>query len=221
MIKKLQIITLIILLVYGGLVVYGKSKIKHLEYDEYVATKSYLTTEGENETLEFAPYLKDIILDSKVNGYDDLFNNSPTVLKITVDSVNFAGEGMINNCTIKDVIKGDSLKEGDKISIYDYIYFISYVCPTYELGARPLKVGDTYVVFVDNAPNPNVDGSYIFTSFKYGSFRLKEQPNYLVKENINEADLLMKDAMEYDYLCQDGNIALYDSIFRKVNDLHK
>lgn len=218
MIKKLKISCLVILLAFGGLAIYGNVKIKHLDFQTYSNDTNVLYyIESTEEQLINYPYLSDIIIDDKINSYDDLLHYSANVLQVTVKEVDFAGNGLINKCFVTKVIKSDTIKSQDTIDIYSYISYISSLGVTYTDGSLPLKVGETYVVFIDKAPNPNIKDSYIFSSFKYGFFRLGEKPRYLVDFKQDDNNFSLKDAMNYDYITIGKDIGLYDSIYKVIN----
>ena len=220
MIRKIKISCITVILPFVLLVVYGKNKVTSYNYEDYIINAEYSTTSDKNEMINFAPYLEDIIVDDKVNSYADLLKYSLYCFDVIVTDVEFSGEGLINYCTITNVIKGKNSKTGDSIAIYDLIFLLAESGTVYSEGARPLKINDTYRVFIDKAPNPIIKGAYIFNSFKYGSIRLNnEGPNYLLNQNLNEIKLSLKEAMEYDYISRKDSFEIYDKIYREINSL--
>lgn len=221
MIKKLRMSCLGMLLALGGLCIYGNVKIKHLDFDKYINDPDVMySISSVDDQYTYLPYFYDIIIDNKVNSYSDILDNSANVLKVKIGEGEFAGSGMINNCLVEKVIKSDVIKKGDKVNIYSHIDYISNSGTTYIDGSLPLVKDESYIVSIEKAPNPNVSGSYMFNSFKYGFFKLKENPHYLTNFDPN-ISFSLKDAMEYEYITIGDDISLYDSIYKEVNELYK
>lgn len=221
MIKKLRISCLGMLLAFGGLVIYGNLKIKHLDFQSYSNDENVLYyVESIDDQLKRYPYLKDMDNDDEIQSYNDLLQYSPNVLQVKINEVNFAGTELINSCQVTKVIKSDTIKSGDIIDIYSYNYYVSNFGVGYIDGSLPLRVGETYTVFIEQAPNPNVKDAYIFSSFKYGFFRLGENPRYLVNFNA-EIDFTLKDAMSYDYITIGPDVDIYDRIYQEINNSNK
>lgn len=221
MIKKLRMSCLGMLLALGGLCIYGNVKIKHLDFDKYINDPEIMYSIIPPEyTIDYMLSLNNIIIDDMVNSYSDILDNSANVLKVKIVGGEFAGRGLINNCLVEKVIKSDAIKKGDKVKIYSHLDGVSNLGPTYFDGSLPLVKGESYIVSIDKAPNPNVSGSYMFNSFKYGFFKLKENPRYL--SNFEQKiSFSLKDAMEYEYITIGDDISLYDSIYKEVNELYK
>ena len=209
------------LLAFGGLVIYGNLKIKHLDFQSYSNDENVLYyVESIDDQLKRYPYLKDMDNDDEIQSYNDLLQYSPNVLQVKINEVNFAGTELINSCQVTKVIKSDTIKSGDIIDIYSYNYYVSNFGVGYIDGSLPLRVGETYTVFIEQAPNPNVKDAYIFSSFKYGFFRLGENPRYLVNFNA-EIDFTLKDAMSYDYITIGPDVDIYDRIYQEINNSNK
>ncbi|MFQ6792693.1 hypothetical protein [Thomasclavelia sp.] len=218
MIKKLRIYCLVIVLITIGLAVYGKIKVTNYDFEDYIANTRYDTTQNANEMLDYAPYLKKIINDDKINDYTDLLDHTKYCLDVKVEKSKFSGEGIINYCVVERVIKGEKIEIGDKIGIYDLVFLLARSGTVYGEGARPLKTGEKYRVFIDNAINPLIDGAYLFSSFKYGSFRLNPGTGAKLEQNTDEKEITLKDAMEFDCITRDGDMKIYNDIYNEINN---
>lgn len=219
MIKKLRICCLVLVLSFAILIPFGKSTIKSLGYDEFSQSAVY-TFRPIDEWYADHDYLKNIIIDDRVSSYNDLLANSPYVLLVSVENTRLEGEGIINECKVKKVIKGKNINTDDLVMIYDHASAITPYAATYIEGTRPMKENDNYIVFIDDAPNPNVEGAYLFSSFKYGSFRISESAKYLYDYNSSN-EITISEAMEYDYIGTSEDVDLYNKLFIEINTLSK
>ena len=114
------------------------------------------------------------------------------------DSPDFLGDGIINNCKIEQVIRGENLNEGDTIKIYDFIAWWKMSDTAYLGGSTPLRQNEKYIVFLNRAPNPNKKDTYIFSSIPYGHILLNKPIKTLI--NDETSPLTIKNAMNYQFV---------------------
>ncbi|WP_294580192.1 hypothetical protein [uncultured Thomasclavelia sp.] len=214
MIKKLQIICLIIAILFIPLSIYGKYSILHLSYLDYYQTAFYNIYYSDDIKNQY-PYLSELIIED-ISNYQDLFNNSPYVLVVTINDIEIIGEGIINKCTVDKVIKGKKLQQDNKINIYDHAFVFSQYAGTYFEGAIPLQIDKQYIIFIDKAPNPNISNSYIFKSIKYGSFKIDNQSNYYL---LNDENMTLKQISNYDYVSKNNaDIIKYEQLYQEIKE---
>lgn len=196
MLKFLRISCIILLFLFFGVLVYGKLNIKHLDYDEYINNKYFPSSYSIALGYKLDNYLID---DESINNLDDLMKASKYVLIVDVyDKPIFKGKAIINNCNIKEVLKGD-FKVNDNIKIYDLISFYGMNSSDYLGGTTPLRVGEKYAVFITDDINSSEDDIYAFSSVKYPHFNLSEDVSILENYNNNKA-LTVLEASYYDYI---------------------
>lgn len=218
MIKKLRIVVLLLLSVFILLLFYGKYKIKHLNYNEYIKTAEYFVEKVEDLASGYDG-VEDLLEDNLVTDVDYLINNSSYVLRVKVKESDFMGTGVINKVNILDVIKGDGVEINQDIMVYDNQCFWHLPGAIYFEGSKPLASNEEYVMFLDKAPNPNMSGSYILSSIKYGSFRLTETPKILEDYGDNHISLL--EAREYDYVSLSNDVNVFKMIQKQVYEKFK
>ena len=131
------------------------------------------------------------------------------------------GNGIINNCTIKKVIKGSDLMVNDEIKIYDLIS-IWKVFGTYYLGgSTPLKIGNEYIVFLKKTINASVSNTYVFASVKYGHLLTSIENKIL--ENYEQNSLTIDEISNYNFVfSKDSNkteIEIYKNISKQIIEM--
>ena len=105
------------------LIFYAKENIKNLDYDEYLKNGQYTLIAKDQYNLVFN--LEDFFIDDKVESLKDLEDLSDYILIVKVSqNPTFIGRGILNNCTIKKVLKGNNVEEGMSIPIYDLIIWL-------------------------------------------------------------------------------------------------
>lgn len=206
------------------LIIYAKLKIKHVDYNYYIQHSLYnfLTSDDEIWGYKKLYNLYDYFIDEKVNTLDDLKNLSDYILIVSNDKEpTFKGNGIINNCTIKKVIKGSDLMVNDEIKIYDLIS-IWKVFGTYYLGgSTPLKIGNEYIVFLKKTINASVSNTYVFASVKYGHLLTSIENKIL--ENYEQNSLTIDEISNYNFVfSKDSNkteIEIYKNISKQIIEM--
>lgn len=201
--KKWFYIGLSIILFFSiAIVIYAKINIKHVDYDDYVRNSLYnfeISDDYENMY-----NLKDYFIDEKVNSYDDLKRMSDYILIISNDKYpTFRGNGIINNCTIERVIKGNGLKEKAEIKIYDLVSSWKMYETIYLGGSTPLKIGNKYIVFLKKTTRANLSDTYVFTSVKYGHITISEDSKFL-KDYVQNS-MKIEEIKQYDFVFSSEN----------------
>ncbi len=194
-----------------GMTIYAKAHIRSVNYEELKKESQY--------SVVYKPFyeaiyrLHDFFIDDKVKTVTDLEALSPYILVVEVsENPTYKGLGMLDNCTVKKVIKGDNFKSGMKIKIYELVGAWTSFATIYLSGSTPLKVGDTYLVFLKEASNANVKGAYIFTSIKYGHFNLSLDSKKVEERfTIYEDSISLDEAEKYDYMVPGIVIGLEDN----------
>lgn len=204
--KKRYIVLLlltIIIVLSIFIVLYGKLLLKHIDYDEFVNSSLYYYV-SEEEVYSSYLDLKDFFIDdNSINNADDLLKMADYVLIIKVDEEPlFRGNSIINNCTVKKVIKGEGINKNDNILVYDLIgsWFMSGT--GYFGGSTPLVLNNEYIVFINKAPRPSIKDSFVFSSFKYGHITLNKTSKY--KLDYEQYSSSIFDISEYDYVFPAG-----------------
>lgn len=203
LIKLLKYCCVLLFLLYFLAIFIGKMQIKSVNYDEYISVSKYFTMSSDSVYRTFSRLKNVLINDDNVKKVDDLFDGSDYVLRVSVyDIPFFYGNGMINNLKVEDKLKGnDDILIGDKIKVYDLISSWNYFSINYYGGTTPLSSKYEYIIFIKEAPNPNVDDTYIFSSIRYGHFIIDDDVNIL--NDYNEGSLSMEEIMLYDYVCSE------------------
>jgi hypothetical protein len=214
MIKILRIICLALLICFGGIVIFGKLKIKTIDYQNTINESMYVIID---DYYDMYPNLTKIIVDDdQILNVNDLIQKSDYVLKVeTMDKIDFAGGSLINNCQVQKVIKGENLKQGDTIKVYDHMMGLNNDSINYFAGAIPLKEKTEYIVFLKKAPNPNRKGTYIFSSVKYGSFRITD--DLKIVTNYENYSLPVNEVINYDYITlENSDDEIYNNISKQI-----
>ena len=163
---------------------YAKANIPHLsieEFEEYkIVSKIEYEQRYETQTL---------FVDEKVKTVEDLSNLSDYIVVVTVLEKRFAGNGMINLCNIDKVWKGETLKEGEEIKVYDLASQTYLTTSNYLGGSVPLKPGNQYILFLKKTERANIKNSYVPISVYYGivtTGEIKILENYKERLSIQE-----------------------------------
>lgn len=200
MIKNLRIICIITLILFIITAIIGNKFVKHIKYEEFSSTFYYFTlpTKYINKHLKKINHI--FIDDSKINNINNLIDESDYVLRIRMnDNPKIVGNGIINNVKVSEVIKGEKIKLGDTIKIYDLINNLIGDYVEYFGGITPLNKENNYIVFLKKAPSPNIKDSYIFASIKYGHFNISNLESNVLT-NYEQGSLYVKDILKYDYI---------------------
>lgn len=230
--RKVLLILIIFTLISMLIVIYAKANFRHVDnyffYENslysFLASENDLIDDYEGMTYESMYDLKDFFIDDKVTSLENLENSSDYILIINTnqDSI-FKGNGIINNCDIKKVIKGVDVLENQTIKIYDLVAFWRNHGALYLGGSTPLQKGKDYVVFLKKANNANLSNSYVFSSVKYGHVSVSEKGNIL--ENYEQNSLKLKDISKYDFVFSSNssleNISEYKLLYSKIWDKYK
>lgn len=219
MIKILRVVCLLSILIFIFLGIYGSNKFINMNYDIEMKNPSYSIYAYEDYTLIETKLMGVIIDDMKVTSIDDLINESKLILKIAVENKSTAGYGIINNCKVKEVYKGN-YKVNEHILIYDYVGYRLDTSASYFEGSKPLNKNNEYVVFLKDAPAPNVEDTYILSSINFGSFPINKTNQYLT--NYESGSLKLSETYKYDYINQKGTfIDKYKILAEEVEEYTK
>lgn len=228
---KLRFILISIIILVASIicVLYGRIKLKHVNYDEYIKSSKY--TYFSTNIYDFFPELENIIIkDDEVNNAQDLINLSDYVLLIeTFDKPMLHGKDIVNNCIIKKIIKGKGLNIGNKIQIYDLVMDWDMNSTGYFPGFTPLKMGEQYIVFLKKAPKPTIKNTYLFSSIKFGHIITSKQSQYVLGYDIQTLKLedmfKIEEAQNYDYIFTkdytDDDVKKYEKIVKEIYELVK
>ena len=214
--KKIWLFSLTLYLIFTILIiVYSKNNFKSINYNSYINQNKYTTINSNKSNNNYGmSYEKDLkldgfFIDDKINTFNDLKDLSDYILIVSNDkNPTFKGNGIINNCEIKKVIKGKNLKKGDEIKIYDLILDWNNLSSYYIGGNTPLLKGDEYIVFLKKTDHASENNTYVFNSVKYGRVSLLK--NRKVLENYNQGSLPLKDIINYDMIYTKMEDEIYD-----------
>lgn len=202
MINKLRFLCLLLILMFAFVAFSNRDKFEHINYSEYVLESKYFT--DDSYSLSFKEMKNILINDEEVRSASDLINKSKYALVVKVsENPTMIGDGIINNGVIISIIKGDKFKVGDPIKIYDLLYYWGVNSTNYLGGSTPVRVGDTYVVFITDEIRPTVKNTYVFSSVKYGHFNVARDIGTYSNYDLSVSGLKLltiSDAMNYDYV---------------------
>ncbi len=217
MLKTLRILCICLVFAFGGMAWYGKQVLdsNKIDYNNHLEQKLYLNMEVDVAIHE---PIKGLVDDKSIHELSDLEKQSNYILKIkAAKEKQFIGKGVINNCKILNVIKGEKLYKGDTILIYEQAtdYFDDGI--NYIDGAKPVLADKEYIVFLNKAPNPNKKGTYMFSSINFGNFAVNG-----TSETITDYQntLSIEDTDKYAYIAssdkyKDTYLRLQDQIIKK------
>lgn len=222
----LGIATLVLLSI--AVVVYAKISFNKFNYDEYISNSSYSfigsinnpSSDIEGMNYESMFKLDNFFIDEKVKAIEDLVDLSKYVLIIkNIEPATYIGNGIINNCTILKVIKGDNFKVNDKIKIYDLAFHWDKIRTIYLGGNTPLKKGDEYIVFLRDLERPSVSDTYTFSSVKYGRVSIFNERE--IMKDYEQGSLKVKDILNYDLVFSGNNLEEIDTYLKIVKDIRE
>lgn len=196
MMKRFFIITIFIIIGLSvGLVVYAKKNISKMEYEEFSTNCKYdlLINEQYNEMFNF----ENTFITKNIESPNELYELSDYVFIVEVEEKALVGKGIINKVKVKKVIKGNGVKNGEYIYIYDLVAFVWNDTISYLDGSTPLNVGGNYMVFVNRTKRANVNNSFIATSTKYSYISLDELPVLTEYEKYSKS---LYDIANYQYI---------------------
>ena len=230
--RKNLCILIIFILLSAGIVIYTKYNFKHVDNHALFQNGLYSFFASEKDTInnfEGMSYenmydLENFFIDDKVKSLEDLEENSEYILIVSSNQYpEFKGNGIINNCQIKKVIKGEEVKEGQNIKIYDLVALWNNNGSVYLGGSTPLKREKEYLVFLKNTKNANIINSYVYTSVKYGHISVSEKGKIL--ENYKQNSLNLEEISNYDFVFPEGtskeSIREYNMIYSEIWDKYK
>lgn len=232
--RKILIIAIIVVLFSVAIVVFTKMKFNHVNTLNFYKNGTYGFLSSENDaindydgmTYESMYNLKDFFVDDKVETLEQLENLSDYILIInTTQNPTFKGNGVINNCNVKKVIKGIDVKENQNIKIYDLVAFWESYGIFYLGGSTPLQKNVDYIVFLKKTANANTSNSYVFSTVKYGHVSISKEGNIL--ENYEQNSLKLDEISKYDFVFSNKSSSediskyksFYSEIFNKYREI--
>lgn len=213
--KKIVMGSMIVYVALIGILAFVWSRKPHMTNEKYKEISVYYMPE--ENCYSYKDILDYIVKDDDVEEVSDLETHSELIVKARLKDRKFVGNGVINVCDVQSVYKGEYVEK--TILIYDFVPFWSIVTDYFE-GAIPLHEGEDYVMFLNTAPNPNYEDTYIFTSIKYGHFRLKDTVAYYT---YNLDDPISVQALSYyDYTgIDDRKLETFKELQKKIYSKYK
>lgn len=197
-----------------GILAFIWSGKEHLTNDTY--QRMEVSMMKEDDYLSYTELFDYIMKDADVSELSDLEKNSDVIVKAKMKDRKFVGEGVINECEIVQIYKG--FDQEQLISVYDDVPWNESA--NYFEGAVPLHESDEYIMFLKPARNANVEDSYIFTSVRYGHFRLKEDVKFLTYDMDHKINV--QEASRYDYIAfDDRNLETFKKLQNEVYTKYK
>lgn len=209
-IKKWYFIGFAIIFLFAtGIIIYAKSNFNNVDYNSYIKASPYNFISSINDevsawddpTMNYEDmfHLHNFFIDEKISSLEDLKELSDYILIITNKELpTFKGNAIINNSTILKVIKGDGLKENDKIKIYDLLFHWDTVRTFYLGGNTPLKTNDEYIVFLKKTERASMPDTFVFNNAKYSRVSLLENRDIL--EDYEQGTLKVEEILNYDFI---------------------
>lgn len=222
-IQILRLLSISMILLFLIIAIWGKTTLSYINDDKLMESTMYSIYK--EEELPFYSNESNIsFLDKKETTLKQLIHNSEHVVIVRPNKYKVSGNGLLASVTVEKVIKGEELKENDVIQIYDMILYTNinadlegYKSIEYVESNLPMKKKDQYIVFLQKAINPVEKGAYMYSSLRYGNFRITNQPNIYTAYDSYDKYITLKDAMEYDVICTDDinevELKLYQEIF--------
>ena len=206
MIKFLRIMCFVTISMFLIVGIVGKTKLKHINYDDYISTASYYTSSISSVYSHFSKLEQVIIDDSKIKNIEDLFLKSEYVLKVRINTKpTIYGNGILNKVEVLDILKGENDKnitKGNIIKVYDLVSIITDYSIRYYGGMTPLDEKNEYIIFIKKAPHPSIKNTYLFSSITYGHFNISSFDSNILMD-YEPGSLTIKEAMKYDYVQTD------------------
>lgn len=233
-IKRWCCIGFVIIFLFAiAIVIYAKTNFNNVDYYQYIKTSPYNFVSSINDEInawgepdmnyEDMFHLHEFFIDEKISSFEDLKNLSDYILIVSNnESPIFKGNGIINECSILKVIKGEGLKENDKIKIYDLIFHWDLVRTFYLNGNTPLKIGDEYIVFLRNPERASMPDTFVFNNVKYGRVSILE--NREILENYEQAALKVEEILNYDFVFSpnaDKEVNNYTKMVKQIREFAK
>ena len=214
MIKYLKYICLILCFVLVGVLLYEKSRIKKLDYEEFYNKTMYDIEKTPAAFLSsYVHGIKDQFYED-VKSLDDLLEHSEYAALVRIDEKEVYGDGIINHATVLKNIKG--LEGKDKIQFYDLaIETRPNIAVQYIGGTTPLKKDNEYFVFLNSLKHQNRRGAMIFSSIGYGYFKNASDTPILRDYNPRDGVPYSLDTIKnYDFvtLIEDDNCHFEDAV---------
>ncbi len=211
-----------------GIIIYAKLSFHNVDYDYYIKKSPYnfiSSVNSEVNDLEGMDYenmfnLQDFFIDEKISSLEDLIKLSDYILIVANDEQPiFKGNAIINNSTILKVIKGEGLKENDKIKIYDLLFHWDIIRTFYLGGNTPLQIDDEYIVFLRKPDRASVPNTFVFNSVKFGRVSLLEERDVL--ENYEQGTLTFEEILNYDFVFLKNNIKEVEEYKKMVKQIRE
>lgn len=205
--NKVLIFLIGFIIIYAIIIIYGKNSIKNIDYQKFINEKTYSFISSKNSSnndfmgmdFESMYNLDNYFIDDKELSLNELENLSDYIL--IVENNNdpiIIGNGIINNCKILKVIKGNDIYVNNNISIYDLMVSNQNQTALYLGGSTPLKLNDKYIVFIKKTNKAGMDNTYVSSTVNYGHFNLNGDANILkdyIQNSIN-----LKEAANYNHI---------------------
>lgn len=202
--RYLFAIMIIVLFFSSFVIIYGKINLKHIDYNYYINNSMYSFDQKDDYKNMFKNSEKIFTEDLDIN---KVINFSDYILVVkNIKNPIMYGEGIINICEVKKVLKGNNLKANDLIKIYDLEYYWADFSTDYLDGSTPLKKNEEYLVFIKKTPQPSMNDTYVFSSTKYGHININNHKYLKDYENYTKP---IKTISNYDYVFS-KNYLLYD-----------
>ena len=225
--KSICLYILVFFIVTILVVFYGLSNIKHINYEDYIENSSYSFISSKSESNSYyagmdyeSMYdLDGFFIDDKIKSLEDLELYSDYIFIVEMnDNPEFVGNGILNNCIVKKIVKGNNIEINQKIKIYDLIAYWDKNSTLFFGGSTPLDKGKSYVVFVNKAKKANTPNSYVFSNVKYSHVSVSQEGKIL--DNYDQNTLKIKDIIKYDFVFESGvdnlNIENYKKIYNEI-----
>lgn len=245
MIKKISSLTILklgcvlMILAFPIFSIWGKNQCHYIDIDCFVETVEYNPLN--DEVSGHDAMVLDTIYPSEdeIQNLDDLINISEAVAIVEMNSYDFSGPDILASCKIVEVVKGNGIHKNEMIEIYDHTWVVS-VGDVEETAVEgwvgyfkdnvPLQKKEKYIVFIQKAINPIKEDTWMYSTYSYGNFRIKENPSiYEYSYDLENKDnnLTLVQASEYDLIynadlgpipINEKKVQLYKEIYHRFKD---
>lgn len=216
MIKYLKYLCLVLTFILIGVLLYEKSRIKILDYDEFYTSTIYDFEQIQSffrssESIGLENYFYE-----DVTSIDDLIEHSDYAGLVRVEEKEVYGDGIINHALVLKNLKG--LKENEKIEFYDLALSVRpNVGAIYIGGATPLKKGDEYFVFLKDLVHPNRKGALMLSNIEYGYFRNNSDTPILTDYDPRlDKRYFLNELLDYDFVTLVDSYNCYTDIEKET-----
>lgn len=211
--KAAQASVVVILAASVCLVIYGKMKVGSAEDKSPVWDLYY--DAGYDYYSQFYD-TDDLFLHKADDSLEDLESSSQYILRVRSDTPSYRyGDGMVSECTVEEVFKGNDISAGERIVIYD----LSMISMYFD-GCVPLDQNKNYIVFLNTAPSPNIRNSYMYSSTWYGHiYDGRNEPQYTMYDFENPE--YVSSMLTYDHVFSEETAALIDTYISTWYEIHE